>query len=168
MNKFIGHIAIVATAMNRAAYNEYRGWDLPANENGLDLGQLVKYEATGHETWMLQSDFDLLFKPADTFLDRLEDEKAELDKKLEGLSTTLNVVSKPSFISDQQWIFMSRQQFNMRMYSQILENRISEAKGEPVPTWGKTEMIPTGSEDHRWTTATTTSQAAQNSFFSNR
>lgn len=136
MAKFIGHISVIATAMSREEYNQYRGWALPANENGLDKGFLVNYEATGHQAWMKDTDFNKLFNPADTFLDRLEDEKAELDKKLEGLNKTLDVVAKPSFISDQQWIYMTRQQYTMRQYSQILAHRMAEAKGETVEPWG--------------------------------
>lgn len=43
MKKFIGAKLITAVAMNRAAYNDYRGWELPKNENGLDEGYLVEY-----------------------------------------------------------------------------------------------------------------------------
>lgn len=43
MNRHIGTKLIDATFMTRAAYNEYRGWTLPANENGDDAGFLVEY-----------------------------------------------------------------------------------------------------------------------------
>lgn len=39
----VGTKLILATAMSRLAYNEYRGWELPANENGADEGFLVEY-----------------------------------------------------------------------------------------------------------------------------
>lgn len=43
MNQFIGTKLIAAMPMDRAAYNTYRGWELPDNENGDDEGFLVEY-----------------------------------------------------------------------------------------------------------------------------
>jgi len=40
---YIGTKEIFATPMNRADYNVYRGWELPADENGADEGFLVEY-----------------------------------------------------------------------------------------------------------------------------
>jgi hypothetical protein len=40
---YIGNKLVKATPMNRLAYNEYRGWELPANENGEDEGYLIEY-----------------------------------------------------------------------------------------------------------------------------
>jgi hypothetical protein len=47
MNEYIGVKRISAKAMTRAEYNEYRGWELPANENGADEGYLVEYHDGG-------------------------------------------------------------------------------------------------------------------------
>lgn len=43
MDTFFGTKQIAAMPMNRAAYNAYRGWELPANENAMDEGYLVEY-----------------------------------------------------------------------------------------------------------------------------
>ena len=43
MLKYKCHKVVKATAMNRLEYNNYRGWDLPKNENGSDDGYLVEY-----------------------------------------------------------------------------------------------------------------------------
>ena len=43
MNTYIGTKIIRARPMTRAEYNTYRGWELPANENGADEGMLVEY-----------------------------------------------------------------------------------------------------------------------------
>ena len=40
---YIGTKIIEATSMTRLAYNELRGWQLPANERGEDEGYLVVY-----------------------------------------------------------------------------------------------------------------------------
>lgn len=43
MKTYIGTKLISAKPMNRADYNEYRNWALPANEDGSDEGFLVEY-----------------------------------------------------------------------------------------------------------------------------
>ena len=87
------------------------------------------------------------YTPHNTWLERLELEQAELQEKLNGLDTALNVQQKPEMISETQWVLMSRQQFHMRMYNQILLDRIAEAKGEVglLEIVGKEQV--TGSED---------------------
>jgi len=44
---YIGTKVIKAKPMTRLAYNQFRGWDLPANENGEDEGYLVEYTDGG-------------------------------------------------------------------------------------------------------------------------
>lgn len=41
-NAFVGTKLVFATCMTRAAYNDIRGWDLPADEEGADLGYLIE------------------------------------------------------------------------------------------------------------------------------
>lgn len=43
MKTYIGTKLIRSEPMNRAEYNEFRGWALPADENGADEGYLVEY-----------------------------------------------------------------------------------------------------------------------------
>jgi hypothetical protein len=43
MKTYIGTKLINARPMTRAEYNAYRGWTLPADENGADEGFLVEY-----------------------------------------------------------------------------------------------------------------------------
>lgn len=43
MGKYIGSKLINARAMTRAEYNDFRGWDLPDDEDGSDAGFLVEY-----------------------------------------------------------------------------------------------------------------------------
>jgi hypothetical protein len=47
MEKYIGTKIINAMPMNRADYNKFRGWELPADENGEDEGYLVEYTDGG-------------------------------------------------------------------------------------------------------------------------
>lgn len=62
-----------------------------------------------------------------TWLDRVKAELEDLQIKLDGLNKTLDVERKPDFITDEQWIYMTRQQFHMRQYNQILKDRIASA-----------------------------------------
>lgn len=45
--RYIGTKVIQATPMTRQAYNDLRGWTLPADEDGNDAGFLVEYEDGG-------------------------------------------------------------------------------------------------------------------------
>ena len=44
-------LAMAATliAMTRLEYNQFRGWELPADENGADEGYLVEYVGPGQK-----------------------------------------------------------------------------------------------------------------------
>ena len=57
--------------MTRAAYNDYRAWDLPANENGDDEGYLVEYtdggkpndaRHDGYISWSPKEQFDNAYR----------------------------------------------------------------------------------------------------------
>lgn len=62
---FFGTKLITAFAMTRAEYNDYRGWTLPADENGDDEGFLVEYADGGpandprHEGYISWSPVDV-------------------------------------------------------------------------------------------------------------
>jgi hypothetical protein len=64
---YISHKKVHATPMTRATYNDYRGWDLPVNENGSDEGYLVEYldggegndpDHKGYISWSPKAPFD--------------------------------------------------------------------------------------------------------------
>jgi len=66
MEQFIGTKIVNAKPMSRLEYNQFRGWELPADENGSDDGFLVEYvdggaanttEYAGYVSW----------SPADVF-----------------------------------------------------------------------------------------------------
>lgn len=71
---FIGTKVVKAVPMNRAEYNIYRGWALPANENGADQGYLVEYtdggkpNVDGHDgyvSWSPKEQFDKAYVQSD-------------------------------------------------------------------------------------------------------
>lgn len=72
MTIYIGTKLIRAQAMTRADYNAYRGWTLPADENGEDAGYLVEYldggqsnhpNHVGYISWSPADVFDRAYRP---------------------------------------------------------------------------------------------------------
>lgn len=72
MNRYIGTKLINARPMTRQAYNDLRGWTLPANENGDDAGYLVEYvdggqanhpDFAGYISWSPADVFDRAYRP---------------------------------------------------------------------------------------------------------
>ena len=72
MQQHIGTKVVSSTPMTRAKYNEYRGWQLPANEDGTDAGYLVEYQDggkpnddrhTGYISWSPKAQHDAAYRP---------------------------------------------------------------------------------------------------------
>jgi Protein of unknown function (DUF2829) len=73
MKRYIGTKVINAKPMTRLEYNVFRGWELPADENGADEGYLVEYvdggkantaEYAGYVSWSPKDVFDKAYKVA--------------------------------------------------------------------------------------------------------
>lgn len=74
IRNYIGTKRIYATPMTRKAYNDYRGWELPADENGEDAGYLVEYidspnsnhtNHKGYISWSPKSVFEESYRRTD-------------------------------------------------------------------------------------------------------
>lgn len=74
MERYIGVKAIKAKPMNLQEYHDYRGWDLPKNENGLDEGYLVEYadnrifnhpNHAGYISWSPKEVFEQAYRKTD-------------------------------------------------------------------------------------------------------
>lgn len=72
MKHYIGTKAVKARPMTRGEYNAYRGWTLPANENGADEGYLVEYtdggkpnhpDHEGYISWSPKEQFEKAYRP---------------------------------------------------------------------------------------------------------
>ena len=50
--------------MTRGAYNEYRGWQIPENENPADAGYLVKY-LDDYVSWSPADVFETIYREYD-------------------------------------------------------------------------------------------------------
>lgn len=67
MKQYLGTKLIFATAMTRGAYNEKRGWNVPADEDANDPGYLVEYsdgekpnhaDHAGYISWSPKEQFE--------------------------------------------------------------------------------------------------------------
>lgn len=64
--KYIGSKVIKAKPMTRGEYNEYRGWDIPENENPQDEGYLVVYvDSDDYVSWSPKDVFDRAYRSFD-------------------------------------------------------------------------------------------------------
>ncbi len=72
MTQHIGVKLINAFPMTRQAYNDFRGWQLPADENGADEGYLVEYldggkpntdRFDGYVSWSPKEVFEKAYRP---------------------------------------------------------------------------------------------------------
>ena len=64
MKKYIGSKLIEAEPMTRGAYNEYRGWTIPKDENPEDEGYVVKY-SDDYVSWSQKEIFDKAYLEVD-------------------------------------------------------------------------------------------------------
>lgn len=62
--KYIGTKLVEASPMTRGAYNQYRGWQIPAEENPEDEGYLVRY-SDNYETWSPKEVFEKAYLQVD-------------------------------------------------------------------------------------------------------
>ncbi len=72
MKTYIGTKIIQAMPMTRLAYNEMRGWTVPADENPNDAGYLVEYQDggkpnvrgfAGYVSWSPAEQFEKAYRP---------------------------------------------------------------------------------------------------------
>ena len=70
MKQYIGTTIINAKPMDRLAYDIFRGWELPDDENGADEGYLVEHkdcepntiEYKGYVSWMPKEQFENAYR----------------------------------------------------------------------------------------------------------
>ena len=74
MKQYIGTKLVRMQPMTRAEYNDFRGWTLPADENGADEGYLVEYldggkpntpHYAGYVSWSPKAQADAAYRETD-------------------------------------------------------------------------------------------------------
>jgi len=135
MKTYTGTKTIKAIGMTRGAYNKYRGWELPADENPDEPVYLVEYpedpasqpnhfDHNGYISMSPKHVFDKAYALSETFLDRLHIEKDDLDIKIAKLKAGLSSGKVPK----TEVAILNLQLNTMQHYSKILETRIDSAK----------------------------------------
>ena len=119
--------------MTRGEYNEYRGWQIPENEDPSEQGYLVEYvdggkpndeRHTGYISWSPRDVFEKSYHQSQTPQDRVRLEQRELYTRLDALENFLDK-GQPSFINDEQWALLQEQQKHMDAYNDVLVKRIT-------------------------------------------
>jgi len=91
METYLGVKLIKAMPMNRQTYNDYRGWQLPADENGSDEGRLVEYidggepnhlNHAGYISWSPEGVFERAYRETSGMTFGLATEAAKLGNKV--------------------------------------------------------------------------------------
>ena len=122
--------------MDRQAYNDLRGWKLPEDENGEDLGYLIEDTAsdsnvpgfTGYVSWSPRGLFEKSYgtgvrQAPLTFLDRMKAEHAELVERYNKLT---EFTLTPAFknIPHIEQVDLKEQARHMLKYGLVLGKRI--------------------------------------------
>jgi hypothetical protein len=91
MQQYIGVKLINSKPMTRLEYNQFRGWELPADENGADEGFLVEYvdggkantpEYAGYVSWSPADVFERAYRPCMNMTFGLAIEALKAGKKI--------------------------------------------------------------------------------------
>lgn len=134
---YLGTKVIHAVAMTRAEYNKYRGWELPADENGDDNGYLVEYadggapNVEGHPGYVSWSPRDVFEKAygtpvrqtPETLADRIFAEKSWVTEKTLKLSLILNDPEQVAKLDEVELQMMRDQLEHMLDYTNVLIRR---------------------------------------------
>lgn len=134
---YTGTKRLKAWPMTRLKYNQYRGWELPSNENGEDEGYLVEYldggksnhsQHEGYISWSPKDVFEKAYKEENpsTFLERLILEEAALGEKMTGLGKALSSDRFSEQVGDYQFELLWIQHSAMAAYRRVLNMRIKD------------------------------------------
>lgn len=143
MNVFIGTKIIQAKPMTRQEYNDFRGWQLPADKEGSDPGYLVIYPDSdsnpahyeGYVSWSPKKQFEEAYTNLGdihhlpSFQQRLLGEMVQLKEKIRGLG---KYIKGPEFLKLH---FLDRSKLEeqhraMVHYKDILHHRIKKLIGD--------------------------------------
>lgn len=145
MKQFVGTKIINAIAMTRLAYNDLRGWELPADENGDDEGYLVEYldggqanhpDYAGYISWSPKAVFEKAYVEigdADGSPDhilRVKAERAQLHDRLTKLQAFFDNARFQSLDAAEK-SRMQRQAMYMIDYQDVLDSRLNAVVNQP-------------------------------------
>lgn len=138
MPLYEGTKTVRAKPMTRLYYNTYRGWEMPANENGKEAGYLVEYTDGGapndsrHEgyiSWSPADVFERSYKPAGTHIDRMASELTALQGRIEKLGAFLMGGEPYDSLPAHEKALLNAQHGAMMAYQGILTVRLNLSLG---------------------------------------
>lgn len=124
---------IQACPMNRLDYTIYRGWDLPADEDGTDEGFLVEYldggqanhpDHEGYISWSPAGVFNNSYKESGTHIDRMKIEHEELSAKRDALNLFVSSTDTFKGLHSTEQVRLIQQAGFMTAYADVLYQRI--------------------------------------------
>lgn len=131
MKKYIGKKTIKATPMAKSEAEKVLNRVIVAAQEGED-GYLVEDE-DGYKSWSPKETFEQAYMVADTHLDRMRIEYAELKQRYLRL-LDFKFSEKYRLLDAMPRLMMARQGDLMREYLTVLGNRIDEAKEQEAAT----------------------------------
>ena len=149
MEKYTGVKEILAKPMNRKEYNDYRSWELPADENGDDEGFLVEYVQSetspnvnhpahkGYISWSPKDVFEesyiktnislsLKGKEYEPHQTRVLNELDELISKVNALENFIETGFFKDRLDSEEQQRLKQQLIVMQTYQSILIQRINQ------------------------------------------
>lgn len=151
MKTYIGTKTVKAKPMTRGEYNAYRGWAMPADENGTDAGYLVEYidggkandsRHAGYISWSPGDVFERAYREVPTdYRQRVRDEHALLTSNLDKLRLFL-CGEQARCLPDGERHRMSRQCRLMSESREVLGERIAAFPQDGAPSEPPTVAIP--------------------------
>ena len=140
MSLYVGTKIVSARPMTRAEYNAYRGWELPADEDGNDAGYLVEYRDggkpndarhPGYISWSPAEQFEQAYQDMGEVAhlqphqQRVVGELTQLDDRIEKLSAF--IIGSPLFnqLPADERDRLTRQLRLMEELSHVLSERVT-------------------------------------------
>lgn len=114
-------VTVQAQLMTRGAYNEFRGWEVPADENANDAGYLVLGD-TAHWSWYPSEIFEALYGVSDTPKQHVGLELTARKAELDALEQFI-LQDQPDFIDNNHWQYLHTQASIMRELVNVLTVR---------------------------------------------
>ena len=117
-------VTVQAQLMTHGAYNEFRGWEVPADENATDAGYLVQQSNgdTAHVSWYPSEIFEALYGVSDTPKQRVGLELIARKAELDALEQFI-LQDQPDFIDNNHWQYLHTQAPILRELVNVLTVR---------------------------------------------
>lgn len=140
MTEYVGTKVLLAQPITRGAYNAYRGWTVPEDENPDDEGYLVEYtdggkanhpDHKGYISWSPKDVFERAYHPTKDYGDladyqkRVMMERDELNDRISKLDSF--IATSPTWWSlvQEEQARLKQQLLRMAQYLDVLDQRIA-------------------------------------------